>query len=338
MARIREALRRILFLPPALPSQIQIEVTNRCNLSCLMCPREALGVSKEDMPFELLQQVVDRIEGVKLVTLTGWGEPFIHPDLFTMIHYCKGKGLKVKLSTNGTLVDEVMQRRIVDSGLDSITFSLESIGEKSEEGHRGEKVVENLKRLLDLRKAKIPEVVIQVTIHQGKEEDLYELIRLGAEIGADRINLSRLDLRFNPSLKRPSHAEEEALFRGTEHLGAEKGIQVDFIPYAISHGMERLSYRILRKSLHRFGKYCLRLYDYLYINLKGEATPCCSLPLYSVGDILKEDLRAIWKGEQLREFRKEYKRICGACDQWRIHYKKIPNRSIQFDKEAKRSE
>jgi len=242
------------------------------------------------------------------------------------------------LLPNGTLVDEVVQRRIVDSGLDSITFSLEDTGGKSGEGHGGTQAMENLKGLLRLRKAQRPEVVIQVTLHAGKEKELHELIRLGAEAGVNRINLSRLDLKFDPSLKRLSQKEEREVFREADRLGREIGIQVDFIPYAISHGMERLSYRILRKSLHRFGKYCLRLYDYLYINLKGEATPCCSLPLYSVGNILDEDLGTIWKGESLKDFRREYKKICGDCDQWRIHYKKIPNRSIQFDKEAKRSE
>ena len=321
MAGIREAWGRILFLPPAVPSQVQIEVTNRCNLSCRMCPRDALGVPREDMPFAVFKQVVDRIEEVKLVTLTGWGEPFIHPDLFDMIEYCTGKGLKVKLTTNGTLVDEVVQRRIVDSGLDSITFSLEDTGGKSGEGHGGTQAMENLKGLLRLRKAQRPEVVIQVTLHAGKEKELHELIRLGAEAGVNRINLSRLDLRFNPSLRRPSQVEEAALFRGAERLGTERGIQVDFIPYAISRGVERLSYRVLRKLLHRSGRYCLRLYDYLYVNLKGEVTPCCSLPLYSVGNVLKEDLGTIWKSEELKDFRKEYKRICGACDQWGIRYR-----------------
>jgi len=321
MEGIREAWRRIFFLPPALPSQVQIEVTNRCNLSCRMCPRDALGVPREDMPFAVFKQVVDRIEGISLVILTGWGEPFLHPDLFAMIEFSRGKGLKVKLTTNGTLVDEVMQRRIVDSGLESITFSLEDSEGKSGEGHGGTQAMENLKDLLRLRKAQKPEVVIQVTLHAGKEKELHELIRLGAEAGVNRINLSRLDLRFNPSLRRPSHAEEASLFRGAERLGRERGIQVDFIPYAISRGVERWSYRVLRKLLHRSGRYCLRLYDYLYVNLKGEATPCCSLPLYSVGDILKEDLRAIWKGEKLREFRRKQKVICGNCDQWEIRYR-----------------
>jgi MoaA/NifB/PqqE/SkfB family radical SAM enzyme len=287
-----------------------------------MCPRDALGVSQQDMPFELFKKVADRITGVKLVTLTGWGEPFIHPDIFEMISCCKDRGQKVKLTTNGVLVDESIQKKIIESGLDSITFSLEDFQGKSEEGHRSRKTVENLRGLLRLRKDQKPEVVIQTTIHEGKQEDLYELIGLGAEIGADRINLSRLDLRFDASLRRPSPREEEAIFHAAEQLGREKGIEVDFIPYAVSRGSERFAYRMLRKLLHRCGRYCLRLYDYLYINLKGEATPCCSLPLYSLGNVLNEELKAIWKGESLNNFREEYKRICGACDQWEIRYKK----------------
>jgi MoaA/NifB/PqqE/SkfB family radical SAM enzyme len=240
-----------------------------------------------------------------------------------MIDYCREKGLQVKLTTNGTLVDGVIQRRIVDSGLDSITFSLEDTQGESGEGHRAAKAIENLKGLLPLRRDKLPEVVIQVTLHPGRENELYELVNLGAEMGVDRINLSRLDLRFNPFLKRPSQKEEEAVFKAAERLGREKGIQVDFVPYAISGGIERFFYRMVRKSLHRFGRYCLRLYDYLYINVRGEVTPCCSLPLYSVGNILKEDLGAIWGGKRQMEFRKKQKKICGECDQWEIYRKSV---------------
>lgn len=321
-ASIREGWGRIFFFLPELPSQVQIEVTNRCNLNCLMCPRDALGVVKEDMPLALFKKIVDKIEGVNLVTLTGWGEPFIHPDLFPMIDYCKGRGLKVKLTTNGILVEEALQKRVIDSGLDSVTFSLEDTQGKNHDAHSGKKAIENLKGLLNLRKGKAPEVVIQTTLHQGEENSLYELIGLGAEIGVDRINLARLDVRFNLSLKRPSLPEEKEIFKVAERLGMEKGTQVDFIPYAVSQGMERLSYRILRRCLHRFGRYCLRLYDYLYINLRGEVTPCCSLPLYPVGNILKEDLKTIWRGGRLKAFRTMQKKICGDCDQLEVSYNK----------------
>jgi MoaA/NifB/PqqE/SkfB family radical SAM enzyme len=287
-----------------------------------MCPRDVLGVPKEDMPLELFREVIDRIKGVHLVTLTGWGEPFVHPDLFRMIDYCKDKELKVKLTTNGSLVDELTCERIINSGLDSVTFSLEDIRGASGEGHSDGRAFENLRRLLNLRKAEMPEVVIQTTLHQGRKNDLYELISRSTEIGVDRVNLARLDLRFNASLKRPSLAEEKELFREVDRLGREKEIQVDFIPRAVSRGIERFSYRMLRKSLHRFGKYCLRLYDYLYINLKGEVTPCCGLPLYSVGNILKDDLKEIWKGERMKDFRRKQKKICGNCDQWEVRYNK----------------
>jgi MoaA/NifB/PqqE/SkfB family radical SAM enzyme len=240
-----------------------------------------------------------------------------------MIDYCKAKGLRTKLTTNGTLVDGMVQRKILDSGLDSLAFSLENTKGRNGEGHLEVGAIENLKGLLSLRKAKIPEVVIQVTLHQGKENDLYELICLGAEMGADRINLSRLDVRLTPSLKRPSKEEEGELFRKANRLGKEKGIQVDFIPYAVSHGIERLFYRVLRRSLHRFGRYCLRFYDYLYVNLKGEVTPCCSLPLYAVGNILENGLKEIWRGERLKDFRRKQKVICGQCDQWEVRQKEI---------------
>lgn len=320
IAKIVEAVRRILFVPPPYPVQVQLEVTNRCNLNCPMCPREKLGVIEEDMPFELFQQIIEKIKGVKLVTLTGWGEPFLHPELFSMIVYCKRKGMKVKLTTNGVLIDSTVQKKIIDTGLDSITFSLETIGGEEHLGHPEMGTIENLVGLLKMRKDRIPEVVVQITLHQKKEKELLEVIKYSAEIGVDRINLARLDMRFNQHLKRPTPAEERKIFGAADRLGREKGIQIDFIPYEVSQGLERFGYRVFRKSLHVFGRYCLRLYDYLYINLKGEVTPCCSLPLYSVGNILKEDLKDIWNGERLKKFRRRQREICGSCDQFQIRY------------------
>ena len=101
---VGEALGRILYMIPDYPSQAQIEITNRCNLTCKMCPRDYFNLLKEDMPLETFKKIVDRLENITLLTLTGWGEPLVHPHIFEMITYCKERSHKVKLTTNGTLL------------------------------------------------------------------------------------------------------------------------------------------------------------------------------------------------------------------------------------------
>src|SRR5579872_5618188 len=70
-----------------LPREVQLEVTNRCNLDCDMCPRlTLLKVPEVDMGWDTFTKVLDRLDSPESITLTGWGEPLMHPRLFDFIH------------------------------------------------------------------------------------------------------------------------------------------------------------------------------------------------------------------------------------------------------------
>ena len=318
---VGEALGRILYMIPDYPSQAQIEITNRCNLTCKMCPRDYFNLLKEDMPLETFKKIVDRLENITLLTLTGWGEPLVHPHIFEMITYCKERSHKVKLTTNGTLLTSEMRQRVFSSGLNEITISLESINKASEVGHTNLDVLQHIKDLAKERQDNIPTISLQATLHKGRGQDVYDVIRFGKEAGVQRVNLGRLDVRLNENLERPSAQEEISILREADHLGRELGIRVDSIQYALFDGVERTAYRILKSTLHRFGKYCLRLYDYIYINQKAEVTPCCGMPRYGLGNIFEKGFGDIWRSEQFQYFREHHKRICGKCDLWQVKYR-----------------
>ena len=318
---VKDALGRLLYIIPDYPSQAQIEITNRCNLTCKMCPRDYFSLLKEDMPLETFKKIVDRLENIKLLTLTGWGEPLVHPHIFEMITYCKERGYKVKLTTNGILLTPDIRQKVLSSGLDEITISLESVNKASEVGHSNLNVLPHVKGLVKECLNSVPSVTLQATLHKGKGQDVYDVIGFGKEAGVQRINLGRLDVRLNENLERPSAQEEISILREADHLGRELGIRVDSIQYALFDGVERTAYKILKSTLHCFGKYCLRLYDYVYINQKAEVTPCCGMPTYSVGNLLEKGLEEIWKSKEFQYFREHHNRICGKCDLWQVKYR-----------------
>lgn len=317
---IQETMGRILYKIPPSPLHAQIEITNICNLDCRMCPREKLDVALEHIPFERMKAIVDRLNGVKILTLTGWGEPFLHPNIFEMIRYAKQKGFWLQITTNGVFKNDSLVPRVVESGLDSLSFSIDSPSNGLEWGHHTNAGVERMRQLIQARQGKTPAVTLQATVHKGGEEQVMEVIRLCKSAGGDRVNLGRLDTRFAPEMERPSPREEKRIFRKAHKLGRELGVRVDCIQYAISHGMERTVYRLIKRALHRMGRYCLKTYNYVYINNAGDVTPCCLLPNLSMGNILSEDLSAIWKSSNFNEFRENQKKICGKCDLWRIGY------------------
>ena len=92
LALVKETWDRLSYNLPSRPKQVQIEVTNRCNMDCHMCPREDLAIELEHMDWDKFVKVVDQLKFKEDITLTGWGEPFLHPRIFDMVEYCKERG------------------------------------------------------------------------------------------------------------------------------------------------------------------------------------------------------------------------------------------------------
>lgn len=314
MAFLTEALRRLFYLQPPLPYSAQIEVTNECNLTCPMCPRIDLKVPIKSIDLKIYKKIVDKLEGVKELILTGWGEPLFHKDIIKMVKSAKRRGFKVRLTTNGTLLTEGLQSDLLDSGIDGVSFSIDGIRESKESlAHPLTKQLENVESFLKKRKGGKPQVTFQSTLHQGKEEDILDVIRFAAKVGGGRVNILRLDARFR-RLSRPTIEEEKRILEKTERLGGMLDVQVDFLPYVALTGIRRKFFRKLAPLLYRFRQHCPRTFGYIYINVNGQATPCCSLPLYSVGNLLEESLGSIWQGKQFKSFRQNQQKTCGGCD------------------------
>lgn len=315
---ITETLDRIRYRLPAKPQQVQIEITNRCNMDCHMCPREVLGVELEHMDWEKFVIVVDKLNDREDVTLTGWGEPFLHPRIFDMIAYCKKRGHKVMITSNGLFTKPTMGADILKSGLDALTFSVDSINGHLEEGHTSGKVFENIESLARARTNGTPSLRLQSTLHAGGEKDLFDVIRYGARVGCDVINVGRLDRKYAPDLKRPNEKEEQAVFEKADNLSRSLGIQLDWLQYSVSSGLTRFFYRLLRKKLHRNGHYCLKTFNYVYVTRTGDITPCCLLPQSKMGSLLEGKLEEIWQNDKFNDFRENYRKTCGSCDLWTV--------------------
>ncbi len=285
-----------------------------------MCQREDLGIELEHMSWSHFTTVVDKLGQHEYITLTGWGEPFIHPRVFDMIAYCKERGHKVMVTSNGLFTKPSMVDDILNSAVDTITFSIDSVNgnETVTDGHTSNKVYENIEAVVKGRKPGTLGVRLQATLHMGCENDLYDVIRYGARIGCDIINVGRLDRQFRPNLERPDSQQERFIFLKADEIARSCGIQLDWLQYSVSSGLTRFVYRLLKKKLHRSGQYCLKTFDYAYITREGDVTPCCLLPNAKMGNLLHGSLGSIWKNEKFDHFRENYRDTCGTCDLWVI--------------------
>lgn len=313
---IKDLLGRLFYLIPRKPKNVQISVTNVCNFDCAMCQRFDLKVNLKHLPFDLYKQILVKIDGAENIILTGWGEPLTHPDIIEMIKLAKEKGMNVRFTTNGSLLNADMATKLLAAGIDSVTFSIDAIKKHDNFlGHPDHNQLQNIiefKKLIDSEKSNT-KIYLQSVYQKNGENDLLDIVDYAIENKLDRIRLSRLDTRFH-DFDRPTWDEEKALIRRIESKLKNTSVGLDFLPHTAFDGLAKIAYQLVAPYLHRFGKYCLRTYDDVYINEDGLVTPCCALPNLLMGDITKTDLADIWQSENFQSFRQNQKAICGKCD------------------------
>lgn len=138
-----------------------IEPTNRCNLACPICPcNNEMNREKGYMNFSQFVHIIDSIQkhdnrDNKYLNLWGWGEPFLAPEIFSMIDYASSKKFKIRISTNLNL-KELMIDKIVNSKLDLLIIGLDGITEDTYNSYRINGninlVINNIHQLLDIKK------------------------------------------------------------------------------------------------------------------------------------------------------------------------------------------
>lgn len=115
------------------PNRITIELTNQCNVSCSFCPRQVVPMQIGFMDMNLYKRIIDEASQhlpIKLV-LFFRGESLLHPQFLDCLKYARDKGIKaIQFASNGLAFDQNMAERILDIGIDFISFSLDTLDPK----------------------------------------------------------------------------------------------------------------------------------------------------------------------------------------------------------------
>ena len=127
--------------------KIQLETSNLCNFNCSICPREKLNVIKKVLDFKFYKLILKKTQGTKYLDLTGWGEPLLNPKILKMIEEAKKKKFYLSFTTNAYLLDKKIGLGLIESGLDEISFSLDSLSKIKESDFEQNRLVYELFKL-----------------------------------------------------------------------------------------------------------------------------------------------------------------------------------------------
>ena len=324
------------------------ELTARCNLKCIHCRAEAQTERQEDeLSAEKCFAVIDELCGFSspILILTG-GEPLYRDDIFDIARYAAGKGLRVALATNGTLVNEKVAEQIKESGIKRVSISLDGANPQTHDTFRMipgsfESAFNGIKIL---QKEGI-EVQINTTIARHNEDEVKDILDLALNNNIKALHVFMLvpvgcGIQIADSQMLDKQKYEDILswfYDKTMELRGRIELKATCAPhfFRIMHKRAKDEGMTISPQTHGMAavtKGCLAGSGVMFISRKGIVQPCGYLPVQA-GNITKESVSEIWNGSEvflnLRDTGLlkgkcgicEYKKVCEGC-RARAYYEK----------------
>lgn len=259
------------------PHLHQIEPTNACPYSCIMCPREQfMNRPVGFMDFPLYTKVIDEVASFssssreKEIELFHFGESLLHPEIAEMVAYGMRGGLNLVLSVNAPQLTPELAETILTNGPVKLIVSMDGYDAESYQKIRGKKAdynlaVENLEALLKMSQR-----------NDSRSRIIVRMIRM-------QIN---------------KHAEDRFRARW-QALGGDVEIR-DFFPW---NKKDLIPLGIVEKYPPHMP--CPFPWQYLVVQWNGDVVPCCRdfNGINRLGNVAELSLKEIWNGAGYEHFR-----------------------------------
>ena len=328
------------------PQHLQLSPTNACNLRCSNCPKTHYPTSNQHMPPEVYRQVKEQLfSHVSILDLQGLGEPTMAPLFPQMLEDGHRHRLKVKFTTNATLLKPPMIEELVAMAAE-VTVSLDGACAETHEASRPgadfERVIE---ALTEFRRAteKLASsgrrggfvLNINTVVSVNNLAEIPELISIAAKCRAMRLTLinpgvgertdefARAAIGNHPDLLRRQIAQ-------LRQLAQECGVMLIYPPFfheaplmAVAEApspdaqqpaaQEKLTDAngfILPNAKRIFPGKCFDPWQMIYVDVDGWVRFCCRAVNYGMGNVLESSFKEIWHGDHYQRLRTSVNSNC----------------------------
>lgn len=277
----------------------QVEMTNHCPMTCVMCPRTyAMTRGRGFMDEALYQRIISSITGsTPLLILHHFGESLLHPKLGSFIRYASDHSIKTYLSVNPALLDETRARALVDNGLYELAVSVDGVTDETFIAIRGpaagsvalaEQRVRWLLEYRDAVGARIPRVCVQLVRQRRNLHEVHAWLDKWQQVpGVDKVCVKEYCLW-------DGRGERISSQRPDAEVASERGKPI----------------------------VCEKPWTSVAILWDGRVVPCCFDydGLCVLGDLRHESLQDIWNGDRMQSLRRYHRdrhlqqmRLCAEC-------------------------
>jgi MoaA/NifB/PqqE/SkfB family radical SAM enzyme len=178
---------------PSRPLDVICEISYVCNLECPTCFRWTAKPDEHELTADQWKAALLKLKnwlGTFNLTFTG-GEPFLRKDdILDIFRFASDNGIVTGVVSNGSLIDKDLARRIVASGLDGLTLSLNSMIPEVHNKTRGTNgAFDEVMRAIDnLSDRKGMRLVLSTTIVKDSIKGLIDVVEFVKARGLYGIN------------------------------------------------------------------------------------------------------------------------------------------------------
>lgn len=192
------------------------EMTYGCNLRCVHCLSSSGKRRDNELTTKESKRLIDEWAEMKVFYINvGGGEPMSRRDFFELMDYTLDRGIGVKFSTNGTLIDEHAADWIASRDYLDVQISLDGASPETNDPVRGASSFRKARRAMERLSERGFQFKINSTVTRQNFCEIDDLYGLAKHYGAE-LRLTRLrptgrgrDVWEN---MRPTHAQNRDLY------------------------------------------------------------------------------------------------------------------------------
>ena len=182
--------------------RLWVTVTSRCNIRCKTC---GLWKNKWDLPYKTAKEVMENYPYMERLVWLG-GEVFLYKHFEEMFdEACKWNNLKQQIITNGLAPNPRWIEKIIKAQNTELTFSIDGVTkevyEEIRQGSNFERVVENVKYIMKLKKELgiKKDIRMNSVIMKTNYKQIYDLLDFAKELGFNQLSLMALHFDSAPN-------------------------------------------------------------------------------------------------------------------------------------------
>jgi len=328
------------------PSYVELLVSSRCNLKCVMCNvwpiiQKDPSMAQKEVDLETYRKLFDELAsmGTKSLCISG-GEPLLRNDIFSIFELAKKKNFIVELITNGTLITPQIAEKIINSGIDLVTISIDGPTPEIHDKIRGAnglfeqstKGLQALHKIREEQNKQKPILAIDYVFTKMNYRFIPDMIDLKSKLGFDEIHLLPVIGR-TPAAKELFLSKEDLSWLNENLILIKSKMEQQNLPtsklsplVSVCDDFEESSngrYKILNVRLSKKAKkgiQCFAAWTQATIDPFGNVYPCCYACTFQnssedlsqtcwgdkdfpMGNITEKTFGEIWKGTSYQEFR-----------------------------------